>query len=105
VLFCPKRLLIGAYYPVKDQVPLRLLPPGVVRRDFQWRNEDTGERLEAFARFMGERRAPVGGEFFVSGAIPEAYYASLDYKTEYPIGELVFVAKRVVTIFTPFEVP
>jgi hypothetical protein len=105
VLFCPKRLLIGAYYPVRDQVFLHLLPPGVVRRDFQWRNEDTGERLEAFARHMGERRAPVAGEFFISGATPEAYYAFQDYKTQYPIGELVFVGRRTVEILTPFEVP
>lgn len=104
-LFCPPRLLIGAYYPVRDIVPSRLLPPGVVRRDFQWRNEDTGERLHAFARFMGEKRAPITDEFFISGAIPAAYHASCDHKTEYAIGELVFVGRRTVEILTPFEVP
>lgn len=102
-LFCPRRLLIGAYYPVRDVVPADLVPPGIVRRDLRWWNEDTGQQLEVFARFMGEKRAPISGEFFISGAIPEAYYAALDYRTEYPIGELVFVSRRTVEILTPFE--
>jgi hypothetical protein len=104
-LFCPPRLLIGAYYPVRDVVPSRLLPPGVVRHDFRWQRKDTGEQLRPFARFMGERRAPIKDELFISGAIPEAYFAGLDYKTEYAIGELVFVSQRTVEILTPFGTP
>jgi hypothetical protein len=104
-LFCPPRLLIGAYYPVRDVVPSRLLPPGVVRHDFRWQREDTGEQLRPFVRWMGEKRAPIAGEFFISGAIPEGYYTHHDYKTEYAIGELVFVSRRTIEILTPFETP
>jgi len=105
MLFCPKKLLIGAYYPIRGFYPKDLAPPGVERLDFRWRNAATCEPLHAFVRYMGERRAPIAGEFFISGAIPEGYYANNDYKTPYAIGELVFVSRRTVEILTPFEVP
>jgi hypothetical protein len=104
-LFCPPRLLIGAYYPTTGPLPCSLLPPGVVRRDLRWWNADTGEMLHAFVRWTGEKRAPIAGEFFISGAIPQGYHATIDHKIEYPIGELVFVSRRTVEILTPFETP
>ena len=104
-LFHPKKLLIGAYYPVQDVVPHPLMPPGVVRRDFQWRCEVSGERLHAVARYMGEKRAPLKDEFFISGAIPAAYRAGCGCETKHAIGALVFVSRRTVEIITPFEAP
>lgn len=41
------------------------------------------------ARWTGEHRAPRAGEWFLSGAIVEAYRASNDLMMEYHIAELV----------------
>lgn len=51
------------------------------------------------ARYAGEYRAPKKGEWFLSGAIVEAYRASVDMNTAYHIAELVVAepAKPVVT--------
>jgi hypothetical protein len=105
VLFCPPKLLIGAYYPVRGFYPRHLAPPGVERVDSYWRNAATAEQLHAFVRWMGEKAVPTKGDFFISGAIPEAYYAFSAQSGVAPVGELVFVSKRTVEILTPFEVP
>lgn len=44
----------------------------------------------------GEMRCPKKGEWFLSGAIPEAYQATNDLTQEYRIAKLVRI-KRVVT--------
>lgn len=41
------------------------------------------------ARFTGEVRPPRSGEWFLSGAIVEAYYAPNDLTSSYPIAEIV----------------
>jgi len=43
-----------------------------------------------YAVMTGERRAPRKGEWFISGAIPEAYYAVNDLSQVYPIAKLVW---------------
>jgi hypothetical protein len=104
-LFRPPQLLLGGCYPVRDVFPSKHAPLGVVRREYRWCNEATGELLEPFARYLGgPNRAPSAGEFYISGALPEGYYASNDYiETRFPIGELVFVSRRTIEIITPFE--
>lgn len=37
----------------------------------------------------GEKRAPRKGEWFLSGATPEAYHATNDLSTPYPIAKLI----------------
>jgi hypothetical protein len=41
------------------------------------------------ARWTGEKRCPKKGEYFLSGAIIEAYAAFSDMQTEYHIAEIV----------------
>lgn len=55
-----------------------------------------GERKEANTRFVstGEKRCPKKGEYFLSGAIIEAYEAKVDLTTVYHIAKPVKV-KRI----------
>ena len=39
------------------------------------------------ARYTGEKRAPKKGEWYISGAIPEAYEAKNDLSTPYHIAK------------------
>jgi hypothetical protein len=48
------------------------------------------------AQYTGEKRQPKRGEWFLSGAIIEAYQAKNDLSTIYHIAEIVKV-KRVIT--------
>lgn len=48
------------------------------------------------AILTGEFRTPKAGEWFISGAIPEAYYAQNDLTTAYQIAKLV--RTRTVTM-------
>lgn len=49
---------------------------------------------ECFYRIVGHRQ-PREGEFYISGAIPEAYRARADYSSAYLIVEPTHYAKRV----------
>ncbi len=60
---------MGKSYPVADFVKVR----------------NSMHRGPVRAVLTGERRSPRKGEWYLSGAIPEAYYASADLKTEYYI--------------------
>lgn len=51
------------------------------------------------ARYTGEKRPPRKGEWFLSGAIVEAYYSPATLSQSYHIAELVEVeVKEVVTV-------
>lgn len=50
---------------------------------------DMGPRAVVRARATGEYRNPRGGEWFLSGAIIEAYRATADMSSPYNIAELV----------------
>lgn len=50
---------------------------------------DMGSRTVVRARATGEFRNPTAGEWFLSGAIVEAYHATCDLSTPYNIAELV----------------
>lgn len=45
------------------------------------------------AKLLGEYREPKAGEWYISGAIPEAYRAKGDYKSKYQIAVLIKVRK------------
>ena len=70
------------------------LPAGVERRDFAyWKG---GKRVKLMAKKTGETRPPHKGEWFISGAEPEAYYAPDLLAYEYPIAVLVPVRSRTI---------
>lgn len=48
------------------------------------------------AQATGEKRKPKAGEWYLSGAVVEGYYAIRDLDTEYHIAQLVLVV-RVTT--------
>lgn len=54
-----------------------------------------GEPMLMF-RWTGEKRPPRKGEWFLSGATIEAYRATADLSSSYPIAEMVKVTARVV---------
>lgn len=53
-------------------------------------------RKDIRCQSTGEFREPKKGEWFISGAIPEAYQAPNDLSTKYWIGTLVRVNKTVI---------
>lgn len=52
-----------------------------------WAAPDRG--YQRMAKLTGERRAPRRGEWYISGAIAEAYYAPNDLSTSYRIAKIV----------------
>lgn len=54
---------------------------------------ETVRHKDVFAVFSGEHRPPKKGEWFLSGAVPEAYYAPNDLSTPYYIAKLVEVKR------------
>lgn len=50
------------------------------------------------ARWTGEKRPPRRGEYFLSGAVIEAYKAENDLTTPYHIAELVEIETKTVQI-------
>ncbi len=49
------------------------------------------------ARYTGEKRSPQKGEWYISGAIPEAYEAKNDLTNVYHIAEIVLCNVKTVT--------
>lgn len=63
---------------------------GVDRPDGQWwRYEKCGELVQVRGILTGEKRQPCAGEWYLSGAIPEAYRAPSDLSSVYHIVKLV----------------
>ena len=56
--------------------------------------------LEVRAISTGEKRAPKAGEWFLSGAIVEAYFAADDLRVKYQIARLVVVEIKTITTET-----
>ena len=69
-----------------------LLPGRVHRVD----TGEPGHRLEVRAIYTGEKREPKAGEWYLSGAIAEAYHTPADLSTAYHIARLVVVRVRMV---------
>jgi len=53
------------------------------------------------AQWTGEKRCPKKGEWFLSGAIVEAYLAKNDLSTPYHIAKLVRVRTQTIEIVEP----
>lgn len=62
-----------------------------------WVNPFRTEGVGLVAIPIGEFRPPKKGEWFLSGAIPQAYYAPNNLTTSYQILELVIVETKTVT--------
>ena len=56
-----------------------------------------GQPENKMGQYTGEFRCPKKGEYFISGAIPMAYYSPNDLSCEYHIATLVTV-RRVETV-------
>lgn len=78
----PSSILPSPYYPIKGRA-IRAIP-------------SNAQALKFIAtKPTGEYRRPVRGEWYLSGAEPEAYQASSTLSLEYYIAELV-VLKKVI---------
>ncbi len=76
-----------------DLFPLADHYHGDLRSDFWPLN---GERANIRAQFTGEFRPPKKGEWYLSGAVVEAYRAPNDLSTPYYIARIVWVEKTVI---------
>ena len=85
------------FFPTADPYRYHMkiaLPEGVTYHDFAfWKN---GERVTLMARKTGEKRRPNKGEWFLSGAEVEAYYAPSTLDGEYHIAVIVPTKKRII---------
>lgn len=71
------KLRRGQRYPLADHVPLT-----------EAEALGVGKRAAIVAVWTGEKRCPKAGEWYLSGAIIEAYRAPNDLTTEYHIAQL-----------------
>lgn len=83
------------YYPVADRVPLAQQKEMDVKTLYLPSVGITSKQV--MAKPTGEKRPPRKGEWFLSGALVEAYYAPNDLSTSYYIAKLVRV-KRVTIL-------
>ena len=91
------RTLTPALFPIHDYPPGEVYPAGMNPLDrMKFRSNLRAQR-------NGEFRPPRAGEWYISGAIPEAYYAHRDLTTPYHIARLVRIQTRtthhVVEVF------
>ena len=88
------------FYPLADQPRTADLE----RLDIAGRNADLGDWRSPFhpgvvglvAKRTGETRIPLAGEWYLSGAEPEAYRMPADGVGDYQIVELVLITGRTV---------
>ena len=88
------------FYPLADQPRTADLE----RLDITGRNADLGDWRSPFhpgvvglvAKRTGETRIPLAGEWYLSGAEPEAYRMPADGVGDYQIVELVLITGRTV---------
>lgn len=90
-----ERISRNGLYPVVDSIPgaarLGFTPKGIALRN------------SIRAKWTGERRPPRRGEWFLSGAIIEAYRALADLRTSYHIARLVRTkTETVTTVLGPY---
>ena len=72
--------LLGKYYPLADEPS----PEDLY-------NLEVSDKVGVRAMATGEMRAPRKGEWFLSGAVVEAYRANNDISIQYNIAKLVVV--------------
>ena len=89
---------MARYYKLGERPSLSELKTcGFVCGDRPWVNPIRQDFSGLVAVKTGERRSPKRGEWFLSGAIIEAYKASNDLDSPYLIAKLVRVRTRLVT--------
>lgn len=98
----------GELYPIVDRVPYKVIqnlirPEDRVGRDASLISLRVRSRLRA--RWTGLVRPPRKGEWYLSGALVEAYHAPNDLTATYPIAELVEVEPVPQTIRVVRVVP
>jgi hypothetical protein len=87
--------MLGGHFPLAGAYPhVPVLPEGVTCNGRLYYKD--GERVELRAVATGERRAPEAGEWYLSGAIVEAYYTrhALPMGCVYPIARIVAMRRR-----------
>ena len=79
--------------------------PEVMHFSKVWDTRFSPKRLGAMCFYeVVDKRPPRAGEYFVSGAIPEAYFAPNDLSTVFTIVKPTFLAKhQTVTIWDKGE--
>lgn len=78
------------FYPVVDRLDTKTINKlGYERKDHI--------RLKPFIKaiYTNENRCPKAGEWFLSGAEPEAYLAKKDLESKYPIAKIVLVKEKI----------
>ena len=68
------------------------------------RKLDTGEIHMLKAIRTGDFRAPLKGEWYLSGSVPAAYKAPNDFDIKFYIAKLVLVEEKTVTTYKVIEV-
>jgi hypothetical protein len=71
-----------------------------ISRDALYPLAEPGYRFRrgVHAQWTGEKRPPKAGEWFLSGAVIEAYLAAVDLTTSYHIARLVFTRTIIEVI-------
>lgn len=99
ILLARLRRVLFTGYPLADTPrPTELLPLFGVARVVEL---PPGYHNQVRAVATGEWRAPRAGEWFLSGAIVEAYQALHDFLSVYPIARLVRTRTLSVTVLEP----
>jgi hypothetical protein len=62
---------------------------------FTWAQRGQNEGIFLRAVMSGEQRPPRKGEWYISGAIPEAYRAANDLSSAFQIASLVVVQREI----------
>jgi hypothetical protein len=77
---------------MKGYYPVAAIPASLALKLLNAYSAGGGEgRLRILARATGEKRPPLRGEWYLSGAIVEAYQAPGDLVSDYLIAELIVV--------------
>lgn len=80
-----------------DRISYKELKQLGVKLNDVYSYEKNGQKVSIGAVYIGEKRCPVKDEWYISGAIPEAYKASNDLSNEYHIAKLVLYRIETVT--------
>ena len=92
----PSRTRAAQYYPIADRLnAMERESLGLDPKDF---NKPLPQGQRIVARRTGNYREPKAGEWYLSGAIVEAYRAPNDLSTPYHIARLVRVEEQVTVV-------
>jgi len=88
--------MLGGHFPIKDLLtPFECNALGVKSNGYRYAKD--GELVHVRALATGERRPPNAGEWYISGAIPEAYRAghTMPMSCKHAIAKLVVMRRRM----------